>query len=196
MIQVVPEKLICHAHELLPKPWLGNSRCQCSRFKMSIRILHNFERTQNFLDRFHLSFCFTGFVTIFIWRVVNIPVKRLVIGTQEIVKGNLDYHIDVQASNEIGSLGMSFNQMTLELKTRTDRTDCLDTNTGTACCRKDRRTSPCTKTHGTNRKMVSLGTLAATVAHELNNPLEGILTYAKLLRKKIEAWNSIGGICT
>jgi two-component system NtrC family sensor kinase len=33
--------------------------------------------------------------------------------------------------------------------------------------------------------MASLGNLSSSVAHELNNPLEGILTFAKLLHKRI-----------
>jgi two-component system NtrC family sensor kinase len=38
-------------------------------------------------------------------------------------------------------------------------------------------------------KLASLGKLSATVAHELNNPLEGILTYSKLIVKKLKERN-------
>ncbi len=34
-------------------------------------------------------------------------------------------------------------------------------------------------------KLVSLGQLSASIAHEINNPLAGVLTYTKLLEKKV-----------
>ena len=34
-------------------------------------------------------------------------------------------------------------------------------------------------------KMSSLGKLSATVAHELNNPISGMLTYARLVRREL-----------
>ena len=40
-------------------------------------------------------------------------------------------------------------------------------------------------------KLASLGKLSATVAHELNNPLEGILTYSKLISKKLQSTTEI-----
>ncbi|HTR82300.1 MAG TPA: ATP-binding protein [Bacteroidota bacterium] len=127
----------------------------------------------------------TVFIGIFIWIVVNIPVHNLRFGTQEITKGNLDYRLSVTSNDEIGRLAASFNQMADELKrARNELTQWAQTLEGRVA-QKTEELRRAQVNMVQMEKMVSLGKLASTVAHELNNPLEGVLTYAKLLKKTV-----------
>lgn len=128
----------------------------------------------------------TSFCGIFIWRLVNIPVHRLREGTEEVMKGNLNHAIDVKANDEIGALTMSFNHMTQTLKQTQEELTLLNQTLEERVQKKTEELCRAQANLIQVEKMVSLGTLAATVAHELNNPLEGILTYAKLIRKRLQ----------
>ncbi|MEX2117018.1 MAG: ATP-binding protein [Bacteroidota bacterium] len=124
---------------------------------------------------------------IFIWLMVNIPTRQLTLGTAEIMRGNLAHRIPVRSTDEVGALAQSFNQMTGELqRARKEIDEWTETLEFRVAAKTDElRRAQQNMIHV--EKMASLGQLAATVAHELNNPLEGVLTYAKLLRKKITA---------
>jgi len=56
--------------------------------------------------------------------------------------------------------------------------------------RSDRGTGAGPQGAAAQRELASIGKLAATVAHEINNPLFGILTYARLILRE---WK--GAIC-
>lgn len=47
---------------------------------------------------------------------VIIPIKKLTEGAEEIMRGNLDYRINIKTRDEIGRLAMTFNQMAVELR--------------------------------------------------------------------------------
>ena len=51
----------------------------------------------------------------FVTRIVK-PVQELTKGAREIGKGNFDYNLEIQSKNEIGTLAISFNQMSQALK--------------------------------------------------------------------------------
>jgi two-component system NtrC family sensor kinase len=127
----------------------------------------------------------TLFSGVFIWLMVNIPVKKLIRGTEEIRRGNLDHRIRLRSNDEIGTLANSFNTMTDDLRKAQHE---LKSWAHTLEQRVQEKTEELRRAQASMiqiEKMASLGTLAATVAHELNNPLEGVLTYAKLLKRKV-----------
>lgn len=113
-----------------------------------------------------------------VYYAVYLPVKQLRRGTQAVAQGNLDVRINLPRSDELGLLAGSFNHMADELRAWSDTLE----------ARVREKTEELERVHQQMmqvEKTASLGKMAATVAHELNNPLSGIITYAKLTARRL-----------
>ena len=120
---------------------------------------------------------------LFVWRVVDKPIKALKNGTERLSHGELGYQIEVRSQDEVGDLARSFNDMSLQLRVANE--EIVDW-ARTLEDRVEQKTTELQRAHDHVlhvERMASIGKMAAVVAHEVNNPLSGILTYAKLLRK-------------
>jgi two-component system, NtrC family, sensor kinase len=113
------------------------------------------------------------------------PVAALVEGTRRVARDELDLEIRVHSRGELGVLAASFNEMTRALRRLEDELagvmDGLEHEV-------EARTADLKAAHETllrAEKLSSLGKLSASIAHEINNPLAGILTFAKLVSRTL-----------
>jgi two-component system NtrC family sensor kinase len=113
------------------------------------------------------------------------PVAQLHRGTLRIAGGDLDTRIDVPGHHELAQLARTFNRMAEDLATARAEADEWSHHLEEKVLEKTEDLRRTQRQVLQMERMASLGKLSATVAHELNNPLSGILMYARLVTREL-----------
>ncbi|HAL38646.1 MAG TPA: hypothetical protein DCP03_11235 [Polaromonas sp.] len=125
-------------------------------------------------------------VSLLLQRLIYLPLKDLESGAEKIASGNLDQGIPVRSDDEFGRVAGSFNHMTAALnESRIEMQELVQTLELKVADRTHELLAAKAEV-AQGEKLASIGVLASGIAHELNNPLTGILTFTSLLRKKME----------
>jgi len=124
-------------------------------------------------------------VSTLVHRIVYRPLGDLKEGSERLAEGDLEHPIPVRSDDELGRLAVSFNSMTRRLhRSRAELRDwgrTLEQKVEEATHELQIAQAEAAR----SEKLASVGLLAAGIAHELNNPLTGILTFSHLVRKQL-----------
>lgn len=124
------------------------------------------------------------------YRMVHRPVRRLILGTNQVASGDLAHRIPLKSKDELRELAESFNRMTAELAEAREQSDAWARTLEDRVEEKTRALQRVQEEILQMERLASMGKLAAIVAHEINNPLAGIRTFARVLLRRGERQRS------
>jgi two-component system NtrC family sensor kinase len=173
----------CHAHPASQRV-LGVLDTQLSMISADAHVAA-YARREFLLDLLGMA-ALLLLCIVLVWMLVQKPVRALMEGTRRFGAGELAYRISVRSSDEIGTLAESFNRMGTELQAAREELSRFAQTLEQHVQEKTAQVQQAMTRMAEMERLVSLGKLAAAVAHEINNPLAGVLTYAKLLGRHMD----------
>ncbi|NNF08166.1 MAG: HAMP domain-containing histidine kinase, partial [Candidatus Eisenbacteria bacterium] len=138
-----------------------------------------------------IGFLGVGFIT----RLALAPLDRMVGVARSISKGDMSQRVAIDALDEIGSLGVAFNEMSASLASSRDALDARNRELEQVARDRERSLAELKEaqdrlahSEGTRHaeKLRSVGQMASGVAHDFNNVLAAITGRTQLLKLKLE----------
>lgn len=106
-------------------------------------------------------------LVLLIVRTISRPLQRITLAAVQVTEGDYGTQVDLRKSNdEIGLLANSFNEMSRKMSADIESLRSLNEKLARA------------------ERLAAMGTLAAGVAHEVNNPLASISSLVQMLRSQ------------
>jgi C4-dicarboxylate-specific signal transduction histidine kinase len=119
-------------------------------------------------------------------RIISDKIKTLARSTAEIAKGNLNHRLPSMQPKELGQLAESFNTMAKQLEVSTAEIARWNAHLEEEVKAKTKELEKIMAGKVQSERLSAMGYIAASAAHELNDPLTAILGYAQLGIKEIE----------
>lgn len=131
-----------------------------------------------------------AFVILFTRRFVGTPIRELIKATKTLSEMDLDQHIEItERSQELDELVDSFNRMRERLKLAVNELNEMQQTLESKVDERTRQLQSAQRKLVQSDRLASLGQLAASVAHEINNPVSGVLNLSMLLERLMASGN-------
>ena len=127
-----------------------------------------------------------GFTIVFTRHYFDAPIRRLISSAHAVSAMQLDQPVVITSSDELGELARSFDNMRIRLKEAISELNAFSQNLESKVDERTEQLRVAQKKLLQSDRLASLGQLSASVAHEINNPLSGVLNLAMLLQRIIK----------
>jgi two-component system NtrC family sensor kinase len=128
-----------------------------------------------------------SFLLLFTHRKIKKPLKGIIEASEAVAEGDKKTRLEIRSNqlNDVRMVSMAFNKMLDNLQAATDELENWSQQLEYKVQKKSEEISEMQNELIHIERIASLGKLSSSVAHEINNPLSGVLTYTKLVHKQL-----------
>lgn len=132
-----------------------------------------------------------SFLLLFTRRKINKPLNEIVKASESVSRGDKSTRLELGATqlNDMKMVSNAFNEMLDNLQSANDELQNWSQQLEYKVQKKSEELTEIQNELIHVEKIASLGKLSSSVAHEINNPLSGVLTYTKLVHKQLSKLN-------
>jgi two-component system NtrC family sensor kinase len=133
------------------------------------------------------TFLLLSFLMFFMRRNIKNPLNSIIKASESVTKGDRSTRLEIQPGNvrDMRMVASAFNEMLDSLQTATNELQNWSQQLEYKVQKKSEEISEMQNELIHVERIASLGKLSSSVAHEINNPLSGVLTYTKLVNKQL-----------